>query len=386
VCVSQTQLFDASCDELNSFSSLTSVRVFFRLLHHSQNGSCTAHQFQSIKATCVFPEAFALPPAHLDQGALWLVLPLMDLGNLDQFTKQPGATDEVLAELLHDVARALDACHAVGVVHRDLKADNVFVYTRVEADGSKRPRACLGDFGLSCSTARFWQPEQAFFATWAPEAILNAFGLLARPYDTPADVWMFGLLIQEVMRRYASFPFHRFETLRLIELSQCMFSQPQPRQNSFALISNASVDAGYARVTSTVSSAAVLASTAAAVDAGYACVTSTVSSAAVPASTAAAVDAGYARASSRHHLSSAAASASTRYNMSSIQVTEVAGAALAECKAVWSEATTLPTLLDPVLHRIMTRLARMCCAWRFEGRFSMAEVLVCFRLFFESDA
>jgi serine/threonine-protein kinase len=79
-------------------------------------------------------------------GAPFLVMELLRGDDLRSIVKKRGAlpaSETVL--LLSQAALALDKTHAAGVVHRDLKPDNLFVTTR--DDGS--PRLKVLDFGIA---------------------------------------------------------------------------------------------------------------------------------------------------------------------------------------------------------------------------------------------
>lgn len=79
-------------------------------------------------------------------GAPFLVMELLRGDDLRSIVKKRGAlpaSETVL--LLAQAALALDKTHAAGVVHRDLKPDNLFVTTR--DDGS--PRLKVLDFGIA---------------------------------------------------------------------------------------------------------------------------------------------------------------------------------------------------------------------------------------------
>jgi serine/threonine-protein kinase len=79
-------------------------------------------------------------------GALALVMDLVQGGNLRTYLEQRGTIPTAAAAtLLAQVADGLDAAHARGVVHRDLKPDNVLV----DRDLGGRPRARLTDFGIA---------------------------------------------------------------------------------------------------------------------------------------------------------------------------------------------------------------------------------------------
>jgi serine/threonine-protein kinase PpkA len=76
-----------------------------------------------------------------EQGLLYYVLPYLAKGHLGQrdLTRDDGAVVEVVRALLW----ALDYAHAHGVVHRDVKAENVLF------DNADRP--LLADFGIAAS-------------------------------------------------------------------------------------------------------------------------------------------------------------------------------------------------------------------------------------------
>jgi tRNA A-37 threonylcarbamoyl transferase component Bud32 len=80
---------------------------------------------------------------RLDDGRLYLVMDLVD-GRSLRATLEDGPLDVATAlDILGQVADALDAAHARGVVHRDLKPDNIVI-----AKGAP-PRVFVLDFGIA---------------------------------------------------------------------------------------------------------------------------------------------------------------------------------------------------------------------------------------------
>jgi serine/threonine protein kinase len=118
----------------------------------------------------------------------WLLMELLRGESLAAFVRTHGKLDAKRAgDILGQVAEALTAAHAAGVIHRDLKPDNVFIVRG--PDGSLDVRVL--DFGI---------------AKLASETVGRTTGALGSPLWmapeearkeplTPAvDVWAFGLL------------------------------------------------------------------------------------------------------------------------------------------------------------------------------------------------
>ena len=76
-----------------------------------------------------------------------MVLEFCDGGGLGDIIKERGQIPEEEAiEVLHQVTLGLDILHKKGIVHRDIKADNIFV-DKVNKTGCTLYK--LGDFGFA---------------------------------------------------------------------------------------------------------------------------------------------------------------------------------------------------------------------------------------------
>ncbi|XP_076966273.1 sperm motility kinase 2B-like [Callospermophilus lateralis] len=115
----------------------------------------------------------------------YVVMEHMAGGQLGQHIPEVvGLWEDEARMLFRQVASAVGYCHAQGIAHRDVKADNVLL------DAAGRAKLC--DFGLAC---RFRAGEKlgllcGTVAYWAPELHRQ------EPYDGPAvDVWSLGVLL-----------------------------------------------------------------------------------------------------------------------------------------------------------------------------------------------
>src|SRR6185503_14222834 len=81
----------------------------------------------------------------LADGRSFFVMEWLEGESLRERMTRPLAFADAL-EILESIATALQAAHEAGVVHRDLKPDNVYL-ARVK--GSPAPRVKLLDFGLA---------------------------------------------------------------------------------------------------------------------------------------------------------------------------------------------------------------------------------------------
>ncbi|MFI4945003.1 MAG: protein kinase [Burkholderiales bacterium] len=128
------------------------------------------------------PAGFTVAVHGLEQleGRTCLVMEFLEGGDLGQLR---GRSFESWSQAVDDVAVALEALHARGLVHRDLKCANVFL----DAAG----RAKLGDFGLTAlagSSSAGGSPYNA-----SPQQLR---GEPAQPAD---DLYAFGALLYELI-------------------------------------------------------------------------------------------------------------------------------------------------------------------------------------------
>jgi serine/threonine protein kinase/Tol biopolymer transport system component len=138
-------------------------------------------------------------------GELYIAMQLIEGSDLKDLIKQEGRLDPKRAlPLLQQAASALDAAHEAGMVHRDVKPQNILVIPREDASGSDR--VYLTDFGLvrpltSESSASGTGQLIGSVAYMAPELIEGI------PADGRADVYALGCVVFECLT--GKVPFER---------------------------------------------------------------------------------------------------------------------------------------------------------------------------------
>jgi serine/threonine-protein kinase len=87
---------------------------------------------------------------HTADGSLFVVMELLEGSDLRQRlaeqedTTRPWLPDEESRRIAHDVLAGLESAHEAGVIHRDLKPDNIFLVKK-----AGKVRAKIVDFGIS---------------------------------------------------------------------------------------------------------------------------------------------------------------------------------------------------------------------------------------------
>jgi ABC-type transport system substrate-binding protein/predicted Ser/Thr protein kinase len=154
-----------------------------------------------------------------EDGFLHIAMPYVDGLDLRELLRREGPLEpKRTVELIGQIAEALDAAHAAGLVHRDVKPANVLV-----AGSSERPSAVLCDFGLARHTAgpESLTGDRALLGTIAyiaPEQIEGG------AVDRRADVYALGCVLYECL--VGSPPFERETELAVL---YAHLNEPAPR-------------------------------------------------------------------------------------------------------------------------------------------------------------
>jgi len=143
------------------------------------------------------PNIVELNDVVQSEGRLYLVFEFVDKDLKKFFEASEGPlSPQTIKSYTHQMLSGLHFCHIRGVMHRDLKPQNVLV--------SKDGRLKLADFGLARS---FVPPIRPFthevVTLWyrPPEILLGC-----KTYALPVDVWAIGTMLAEMVTKRPLFP------------------------------------------------------------------------------------------------------------------------------------------------------------------------------------
>lgn len=117
------------------------------------------------------------------------------VNNTDLRTLNHTLADTEIRFYLHELLKALDYCHSMGIMHRDVKPSNVMI------DHENRQLKLI-DWGL----AEFYRPRQEYNVRVAsryykaPELLVNY-----EMYDYSLDMWSFGCMLAAMIFRKEPF-------------------------------------------------------------------------------------------------------------------------------------------------------------------------------------
>jgi tetratricopeptide (TPR) repeat protein len=162
---------DVAVKILNSTSLGSEGRA--RLLHEAQAVARLNH-----------PNIVKVYDAGKYEGLSYIVMELLTGDSL--FEARPQSIDAILA-IIRPICAALEHAHANGIIHRDLKLENIII--------SKTGAVTLTDFGLARSSASRVSVEGMIVGTvvyLAPEQALG------QPVDGRSDLYALGVILYEL--------------------------------------------------------------------------------------------------------------------------------------------------------------------------------------------
>lgn len=162
-----------------------------------------------VAASLRHPNVVAVRDADEHEGLLFLAMDFIPGTDLERLLRQSGAIDaERGTELLTQVASGLDAAHARGLVHRDVKPGNILI-----ARSDAVERAYVTDFGL----AKRFDRDASITAITKTGVVLGSVDYMSpeqitgRRTDGRADIYALGCVYFEMLT--GSVPYGHGESL-----------------------------------------------------------------------------------------------------------------------------------------------------------------------------
>ncbi|XP_043691342.1 serine/threonine/tyrosine-protein kinase HT1 [Telopea speciosissima] len=128
-------------------------------------------------AACKKPPVFCIITEYMSQGTLRMYLN----------KKEPySLSTETILRLALDISRGMEYLHSQGVIHRDLKSNNLLLNDEM--------RVKVADFGTSCleTQCQAAKGNMGTYRWMAPEMIKE------KPYTRKVDVYSFGIVLWEL--------------------------------------------------------------------------------------------------------------------------------------------------------------------------------------------
>lgn len=137
-----------------------------------------------------------LDVGRLPTGAPYLVLEYLEGEDLASHLDERGTLPcDQAVSLALQCCEALAEAHAAGIVHRDIKPDNLFLTTR--SDGATILKVL--DFGISKSSAPAAESIQPEMVIGSPQYMAPEQMRATEPVDERADIWSLGVVLYEML-------------------------------------------------------------------------------------------------------------------------------------------------------------------------------------------
>ena len=132
-----------------------------------------------------------------DNEYIYIIQEIADKGNLKQYIEMNKENDKISKDekyqIIRDIARGIEFLHSLGIVHRDLKCENILLSEKLNKYNFHQIK--IIDFGLSevVSINRKLTKRFGTIISIPPEIILE------QSYNDTIDIWAFGIISYMVL-------------------------------------------------------------------------------------------------------------------------------------------------------------------------------------------
>ena len=134
-----------------------------------------------------------------DNDYIYIMQEFANKGNLEQYIEMNKENDKISKDekyqIIRDIARAIEFLHSLGIVHRDLKCENILLSEKLNKYNFHQIK--IIDFGLSeiVTINRKLRKRFGTMIYIPPEIILE------QSYNDTIDIWAFGIISYMVLNK-----------------------------------------------------------------------------------------------------------------------------------------------------------------------------------------
>ncbi|MCY3017984.1 MAG: protein kinase [Planctomycetota bacterium] len=164
-----------------------------------------------IAARIASPHLVAVLDVNQDQGLFYLIMEFvngMSAGALLRHAKQSsgvGLAEAAALDICIGAAEGLAAAHAAGIIHRDIKPDNILIPKLKQGDGLDFAASRLADLGLARADVVGQSMTKSNAALGTPGYMAPEQGMSAKKAGKPADVFSLGATLYALLSGHAPF-------------------------------------------------------------------------------------------------------------------------------------------------------------------------------------
>ncbi len=143
----------------------------------------------------------------------WYIMELANGGSLQTaLAGEENYTEDLIATHFKQVLEGMMYLHEIGIVHRDLKQDNILCTVTETASGEKKYEAKIADFGLSAlvsgnhvASSKRMKKYKRLKDMWGTKEYF-APEVYKKGYGPQVDVWSLGCVLYELLTGEVPFP------------------------------------------------------------------------------------------------------------------------------------------------------------------------------------